>query len=542
MKRKLRNLSGTQLALLAILSTSPALVRAQSVWDGGGTPSGGLYNWSDAANWVGDVAPTSATTTNIQLAGSTGTSSNVDTAFTIRTLTFNSGAAAFNVTGNTISIQGAGNADTAAIINSSSSLQTISSNLTLLGGVGFTPVSGNLTINGNINMNGQGARFSPSAGRTLTLNGVISGSAGTTAFNGTGLSIINGANTATWSTVYLWSSGTVQVNTNSIKGSAGAFGSNASGVVELGVSGNVAMAPTLVTGAAVTIGQDVLLATPSSGTSNYTIGGNSAHISNYTGAIITNDANTRQVQALSVTAAAGGRVNLASIRQWAGTSTALGSGDNVTKIGAGIVALSAGGTSSYAGVTTVSAGTLLVNGTLASTSTSGVAVGGVNVNANAVLGGVGNVNRLTTFANNSTLAAGDISAAGVDLGGKLSFGAGLILNDSTALRFDLAAPGSLADDEVAVVGNFTLDGVLNITDLGGFGVGTYTLFTYSGGTFTNNGLTIGTAPGTYNYQIDTSTNGAVNLVVAVPEPTTVALLGLGIAFVMLRRRARQSRA
>ncbi|GAT32288.1 PEP-CTERM protein-sorting domain-containing protein [Terrimicrobium sacchariphilum] len=541
MKRKLRNLSGTQLALLAILSTSPALVRAQSVWDGGGTPSGGLYNWSDAANWVGDVAPTSATTTNIQLAGSTGTASNVDTAFTIRTLTFNSGAGAFNVTGNTISIQGAGNADTAAITNNSSSLQTISSNLTLLGGVGFAPVSGNLTINGNINMNGQGARFNPGVGRTLTLNGVISGTAGTTAFNGQGLTIINGANTVSWASVYVWN-GTVQVNTDSLKGSAGAFGSNSSGVVQLGVTGGSATSPTLVTGAAVTIGQDIQLAAPASGTSGYTIGGNSAHISNYTGNILTNETNVKQVQALSVTAATGGRVNITAIRQRSGTSSSLGAGDNITKIGNGIVALAAGGTSTYAGTTTVSAGTLLVNGTIASTSTSGAAVGGVNVNANAVLGGVGNVNRLTTFANNSTLAAGDISAAGADLGGKLSFGAGLILNDSTALRFDLAAPGSLADDEVAVVGNFTLDGVLNITNLGGFGVGTYTLFTYSGGTFTNNGLTIGTTPVGYEYQIDTSTNGAVNLIVAVPEPTTVALLGLGMAFVMLRRRARQTRA
>lgn len=539
MKRKLRNLSGTQLALLAILSTSPALVRAQSVWDGGGTPSGGLYNWSDAANWAGDVAPTSATTTNIQLAGSTGTSSNVDTAFTIRTLTFNSGAAAFNVTGNTISIQGAGNADTAAITNNSSSLQTISSNLTLLGGVGFSPVSGNLTINGNINMNGQGARFNPGVGRTLTLNGVISGTAGTTAFNGQGLTIINGANTVSWASVYVWN-GTVQVNTDSLKGSAGAFGSNASGVVQLGVTGGSATSPTLVTGAAVTIGQDIQLAAPASGTSGYTIGGNSAHISNYTGNILTNETNVKQVQALSVTAATGGRVNVTAIRQRSGTSSSLGVGDNVTKVGNGIVALAAGGTSTYAGTTTVSAGTLLVNGTIASTSTSGAAVGGVNVNANAVLGGVGNVNRLTTFANNSTLAAGDISAAGADLGGKLSFGAGLILNDSTALRFDLAAPGSLVDDEVAVVGNFTLDGVLNITDLGGFGVGTYTLFTYSGGTFTDNGLTIGTAPGTYNYQIDTSTNGSVNLVVAVPEPTTVLLLGLGVFAIMLRRRSRKT--
>lgn len=538
MKLKLRNLLGSHLALLVILSTSPALLRAQSVWDGGGTPVSGLYNWSDANNWVGNVAPVSATTTNIQLAGAVGTTSNVDSAFTIRTLTFNSGASAFTVSGSTISVQGAGSADNAAIINNSASLQTISADLAFLGGVGFSPVSGNLTIDGDINMNTFGARFNPGVGRTLTLNGVISGTPGTTAFNGQGLSIINGANTVSWATIYLWSSGTVQVNTDSIKGSAGAFGSHASGVVQMGISNNVSTSPTLVTGAAVTIGQDIQLAAPTSGTANYKIGGNSADISNYTGSILTNETNLKQVQALTLTAAAGGRVNITSIRQRAGTSAGLGAGDNITKIGNGIVAYAAGGTSTYAGTTTVSAGTLLVNGVLSSTSASGAAVGAVTVNADAVLGGLGNVNRATTFANNATLAAGDIDAAGTDLGGKLSFGAGLTLNNTTNLRFDLATPVSLADDEVAVVGNFTLDGVVNITDIGSFGVGTYTLFTYSGGTFTDNGLTIGTAPGGFEYEIDTATSGSVNLIVTVPEPATALLIGLGTVAMVFRRRFR----
>ena len=65
-----------------------------------------------------------------------------------------------------------------------------------------------------------------------------------------------------------------------------------------------------------------------------------------------------------------------------------------------------------------------------------------------------------------------------------------------------------------VSGDLTLDGILNITDAGGFTNTTYTLFTY-GGALTDNGLTVGTTPNAgFDYAIDTSLSGQVRLVVS----------------------------
>jgi outer membrane autotransporter protein len=63
-------------------------------------------------------------------------------------------------------------------------------------------------------------------------------------------------------------------------------------------------------------------------------------------------------------------------------------------------------------------------------------------------------------------------------------------------------------------GNLTLDGALDVEDIGGFGPGVYRLFDY-GGTLTDNGLDIGGVPTGYtaaNLAVQTSVAGQVNLV------------------------------
>ncbi|RXD91631.1 hypothetical protein DB770_23230, partial [Xanthomonas perforans] len=67
---------------------------------------------------------------------------------------------------------------------------------------------------------------------------------------------------------------------------------------------------------------------------------------------------------------------------------------------------------------------------------------------------------------------------------------------------------------LAVNGDLTLDGTLNITDIGGFGTGVYRLIDYTG-TLTNNGMGFGTLPGTVDpaqLTLQTSLAQQVNVV------------------------------
>lgn len=208
-----------------------------------------------------------------------------------------------------------------------------------------------------------------------------------------------------------------------------------------------------------------------------------------------------------------------------GTTT----GNGFTKTGTGTLVLSAN--NSYTGPTNVNQGALRVNGSLASTT--------VSVAAGATLGGSGTLAGVLNVADGGTLAPG--SSAGT-----LTVG-GLLLSDASLLNFELGATGVMGggvNDLVVVNGDFTLDGILNVTQLAGFGPqpgevpGVYTLFTYSGGTFTDNGLAIGSfGPNTSGWvgTVDNSVAGLVTLSV-IPEPGGLALLGLAAAAAALGRR------
>jgi T5SS/PEP-CTERM-associated repeat protein len=132
---------------------------------------------------------------------------------------------------------------------------------------------------------------------------------------------------------------------------------------------------------------------------------------------------------------------------------------------------------------------------------------GLSISSNATLTGVGTIAGNVTLANGSTFSPG----GGV---GTLTLGNNLVVNNGAVLQYDLGA----SNDLTVVGGNLTLGGTLNVNDAGGFGVGTYTLFTYAGG-LTNSGLTIGTIPnaGLY-YVIDTGTAGQVKLDVSYTAP------------------------
>jgi autotransporter-associated beta strand protein len=185
--------------------------------------------------------------------------------------------------------------------------------------------------------------------------------------------------------------------------------------------------------------------------------------------------------------------------------------------GPGSLALT--GNSPFSGGTTVNAGTLLVN----NTAGSGTGSGTVSINPGATLGGTGTIAGQVSLAATATLAPGGSSP------GTLTIGNDLGLNNASVLQFQLGTNS----DQIAVTGDLTLGGTLNISNAGGFGPGTYTLFTY-GGALGVGTLTIGTTPASYTYMIDTSIQGQVNLIVLLPQfgnvhPTanSVVLTGTG---------------
>ena len=172
--------------------------------------------------------------------------------------------------------------------------------------------------------------------------------------------------------------------------------------------------------------------------------------------------------------------------------------------------LTLGGASTFAGGLTVSAGTLRVTNLTGSATGSG----DVEVFSGAMLTGSGVIGSATTIDDGATLAPGDAL-------GTLTFASSLTLNDNSLLPFALGTNG----DSVVVSGNLNLTGRLSITNAGGFGPGTYTLFT-CGGALTLGNLVLVSAPAGYNYTFNTTTPGVVKLVVASPTPPGFAAISI----------------
>jgi autotransporter-associated beta strand protein len=144
---------------------------------------------------------------------------------------------------------------------------------------------------------------------------------------------------------------------------------------------------------------------------------------------------------------------------------------SLTKQGANTLTLT--GASTYTGATTVSSGTLLVNGSLTSA---------VTVASGARLGGTGSVG--ATVVNGSLTPGSDGTAGTLTVNGNLVFGAGSIF------RVDVGAT-HLSTDRVLVTGTASLAGGLTAIASGSsFTAGRYTLLTANGGlTGTFNPLT-----------------------------------------------------
>jgi len=197
----------------------------------------------------------------------------------------------------------------------------------------------------------------------------------------------------------------------------------------------------------------------------------------------------------------------------------------------------------------IAGGKIAVSNLLVTTSNSVVfSAGTLNTGGTTIQSG-GNGGLAFVVGDGVDAASLELAAGGT---GFHSFGSGLVITNNAALRgvgtiIGTAtilgtlspgfSPGTITtsnnvtlisatinyalgsnSDLTAVNGNLTLGGTLNVTDSGGFGTGTYTLFTYTGG-LTYNGVTIETVPNAnLLYAIDTGTVGQVNLDVSYTAP------------------------
>lgn len=218
----------------------------------------------------------------------------------------------------------------------------------------------------------------------------------------------------------------------------------------------------------------------------------------------------------------------------------IGGTGGVTKSGAGTMEIAAGNTSPYTGATTVSDGTLLVNGSISGTTTT------VN-GAGALLTGAGTTGAVTLTT--GTLTAGNNGV------GTLSTGA-LNLNGGTAL-FELAGTSS---DKFSVTGAvaFGAPVALNLSFASDLADGTaFTLiandggdaFTFAGGAgFTvlgspvSEGVPFNYTSGAFTETFQLSyigNDGNDAVLTVVPEPGTALTLlsGLGMLLACRRRRS-----
>jgi len=216
-------------------------------------------------------------------------------------------------------------------------------------------------------------------------------------------------------------------------------------------------------------------------------------------------------------------------------------GGGLTKTGAGTLTLSAANT--YTGNTTVSSGTLLINGNQSS------AIGTVSVSNTATLGGSGIIGGAVSVASGGILAPGNNTIGNLTA-------ASLTLNSGAISDFQISGTTAGTFDTITSAGSLALNGTLNLifsaTLTNGDSIdlfpGTGTLSgnfannsviasgSYTG-TFTQNGSlwTLGTGGG--NSITFEATTGILS---AVPEPATWALLAFSLTTVMVLRRRRNS--
>lgn len=400
--------------------------------------------------------------------------------------------------------------------------------------------------------------------------GTLSMTSLTMSTKGTGGSTTNGGTRITTSTMEL-AGGTVTITNGvlALGAVSSASGNNAAGNFDargiINISGDADVTIGNTGGTSITMAGVTLVAgQTASGTVNITGGTTSlsgdivktgAFAGSTATATVTLDGGTLDMNGQNI----GGTVAIDNLNFRSGTLDSVGQINNgatgLTKT-AGVVVpanntLTLIGANAYTGPTTVSEGTLLVNGVLSSTSA-------VAVNGASTLGGTGTIRPTgATAGNNVALASTAFLAPGASIGtltidsSGTSATSALDLSSGAVLQYELGA--GLTSDQVAITNAAAGDvlfgnNVINFTDLtaGALTNGAYTLFsanvagaysglTTDGGNNITAGLTIGSGLGAYpGSTLQVAGNNIVLNV--VPEPGTAGLLAVAAAGLLARRR------
>jgi len=494
--------------LLALLPVLPAFA-TNYTWDGGAGPAND--KWSQANNWgipdANNVAPPQnsvAGLTNIDIffSGNIRLIPKVDQTYFIRSMTFNSGAGAFSITPQNTEILriGAG-----GIVNNSTNIQTVAISLSLSNSQTWNASAGHLFFSESVNLNAS----------TLTLAGLFNIGISNT-ISGTGALVKNDSGAlALAGTAPNTFSGGLTVNNGTVTAQkANAFGSGA-------VTVN---AGTLNT---VTHNQNVGTVTLNGGV----IGGSTG--------IITGS--TYQVRSGAINARLGGSAGM-------------------TKTTAGTVTLTS--SNIYTGGTTINGGKLVVN----NTSGSGTGSGNVTNNSSGVLGGIGTITGNVYLMPGSKITAGDDNIVGKLTTGSqtwsggvtnlvnvrsvsagegsghdfLSISGGLTITATTANKLFIDIRSLTLANSPGLVGDFdssqsyiwtiarTVSGITFAP-----GESESTVFSLLMGGFVNSldGGTLSLATGNAGKDLNLVFTPA-----AVPEPTVISLLALGLGWMLKRNR------
>lgn len=204
---------------------------------------------------------------------------------------------------------------------------------------------------------------------------------------------------------------------------------------------------------------------------------------------------------------------------------------SLVKTGSGSLTLS--GANNYTGSTTVSAGTLVINGS--------VSTGVVTVQSGATLMGSGTIGGATTIEAGATFSPGNSP-------GLMTIADALTLEGTTVMELGGLTSGT-EYDSVSVTGLLTYGGALNIISYNAYNlaqVATYNLFSLAGGsTGTFDSVSVGGLSLVENAGLWSAENGGLTYtfsqasgqLTVIPEPAAALLGGMGMLILLRRRRA-----